>query len=127
MGVEFRGADRLMSKIRAIPKVMEDAVFEATFDIVDETVARATSHLQSSIKYGSGELSGSPKQEVVIDGKGKIIGRVWSDKSLVQVQSEQSHQKICRLELILFILLNGGLFLYTKHLLTLRWYTVFQE
>ena len=47
MGVEFRGADRLMSKIRAIPKVMEDAVFEATFDIVDETVARATSHLQS--------------------------------------------------------------------------------
>jgi len=80
MGVEFRGADRLMSKIRAIPKVMEDAVFEATFDIVDETVARASSRLQSSIKYGSGELSGSPKQEVVIDGKGKVIGRVWSDK-----------------------------------------------
>lgn len=51
MGVEFRGADRLMSKIRAIPKVMEDAVFEATFDIVDETVARATSHLQSSIDH----------------------------------------------------------------------------
>lgn len=80
MGVEFRGADRLMSKIRAIPKVMEDAVFEATFDIVEETVARASSRLQSSIKYGSGELSGSPKQEVVIDGKGKVIGRVWSDK-----------------------------------------------
>ncbi|MDT2425449.1 hypothetical protein P7D86_01255 [Enterococcus avium] len=41
-----------MSKIRAIPKVMEDAVFEATFDIVDETVARATSHLQSSTVEG---------------------------------------------------------------------------
>ncbi|MBD9846472.1 HK97 gp10 family phage protein [Enterococcus faecalis] len=80
MGVEFRGVDRLMSKIRAIPKVMEDAVYEATFDIVEETATRATSRLQSSVKYGSGELSGSLKQEVVIDSRGKVVGRVWSDK-----------------------------------------------
>lgn len=69
-----------MSKIRALPKIMEDAVFEATFDIVDETVARATSRLQSSVKHGSGELAGSVKQEVVVDATGNVVGRVWSDK-----------------------------------------------
>ncbi|MBO0413226.1 HK97 gp10 family phage protein [Enterococcus hulanensis] len=80
MGVEFKGWDSLKSKLKATPKVIEDATFDATFDIVDEVVARASSKLQSSIKHGSGELAGSVKQEVVIDGSGNIVGRVWSDK-----------------------------------------------
>lgn len=80
MGVEFRGADQLKNKIRFLPKIIEEAVYKATFDIVDETVSRATSRLQSSIKYSFGELSSSVKQEVVIDGHNKVVGRVWSDK-----------------------------------------------
>ena len=80
MGVEFKGLDRLKSKLQALPKIAEDAVFEATFDIVEETVNQATNRLQSSVKYGSGELSSSIKQEVVINSDGKVVGRVWSDK-----------------------------------------------
>lgn len=81
MGIEFRGTERLKMKMRALPEIMENATYEATFDIVEETVARATSRLQSSVKHGFGELSGSVKQEVVIDSKGKVVGRVWSDKA----------------------------------------------
>ncbi|OJG27956.1 hypothetical protein RU98_GL002165 [Enterococcus caccae] len=63
-----------------MPKLTEDAVWDATFDITEEVAARAAGKLQSNIKYGSGELAGSIKNEVVINGQGNVVGRVWSDK-----------------------------------------------
>lgn len=80
MGVQIKGLESLNRKLKTLPKLMEEAVWDATFDITEETAARAAGKLQSSIKYGSGELAGSVKNEVVINGQGKIVGRVWSDK-----------------------------------------------
>lgn len=80
MGVEIRGMDRLKSKLKAMPKIIEDAVWDGTFDIVEEISTNAISRLQSSEKHGSGELAGPVKHEVVIDSSGNVVGRVWSDK-----------------------------------------------
>lgn len=80
MKVEIKGLDSLKAKLKAAPKIMEDAVWDATFEIVEEVASRGTSRIQSSVKHGSGESVGSIKQEVVIDSNGKLIGRVWSDK-----------------------------------------------
>ncbi|MGM0214967.1 HK97 gp10 family phage protein [Enterococcus sp. AZ109] len=81
MGVEIKGWDSLKRKIKATSKIMADATWDATFDIVEEIAARGASKIQSSTTHGSGELAGSVKQEVVVDGSGNIVGRVWSDKA----------------------------------------------
>lgn len=80
MGIEFRGKDKLFSKLRAMPKQLEEAVWDGTFEIVEEITGVAQSNLQSSVKYGSGEGANSVKNEVVIDSRGKVVGRVFSDK-----------------------------------------------
>lgn len=80
MKVEIKGLDSLKAKIKAAPKIVEEAVWDATFEIVEEIASRGASKVQSSAKHSSGEGAGSIKQEVVIDGNGKIVGRVWSDK-----------------------------------------------
>lgn len=80
MGVEIRGMDSLRRKLKATPKILEDAMWDATFEIT-ELIKQATElRIASSVKYSSGELLGSFKNEVVINAQGKIVGRVWSDK-----------------------------------------------
>ena len=80
MGVEIKGLDSLRRKLKATPKILEDAMWDATFEIT-ELIKQATElRIASSVKYGSGELSGSYKNEVVINAQGKIVGRIWSDK-----------------------------------------------
>lgn len=81
MGAEFKGWDSLKGKLKAMPKVIEEATWDGTFDIVEEVAARGISKIQSSVKHGSGETAGSVKHEVVVDGSGNIVGRVWSDKA----------------------------------------------
>ncbi|EOH94843.1 hypothetical protein [Enterococcus pallens] len=81
MGVEIKGWDSLKRKIKVTPQIMSNAVWDATFDIVEEVDARGVSKIQSSTKHSSGELAGSTKHEVVVDGSGNIVGRVWSDKA----------------------------------------------
>ncbi|KAF1291049.1 HK97 gp10 family phage protein [Candidatus Enterococcus leclercqii] len=80
MGVEIKGLDSLRRKLKATPKILEDAMWDATFEIT-ELIKQATElRIDSSVKYGSGELSGSYKNEVVINAQGKIVARIWSDK-----------------------------------------------
>lgn len=81
MGVQIKGLDRLKRKLNAIPKVLQDSVWDATWEITEDVQGRAITKLQSSTKSASGELSGSVKNEVVVNGQGKVVGRVWSDKA----------------------------------------------
>lgn len=80
MGVEIKGLERLRRKVSALPGVVEQAVYDATFEITEEIQGSAESRLASSIKHGSGELVGSVKNEVVQDNSRNFIGRVWTDK-----------------------------------------------
>lgn len=80
MNVEIRGLDSLRSKLKKLPSIVQEATVSATYEIVEETTTRAVSRIQSSVKNGSGELAASVKNEVVKDGNGKVVGRVWSDK-----------------------------------------------
>lgn len=80
MGVEIKGMESLRRKLKATPKILDDAMWDATFEIT-ELIKQATElRIASSVKYGSGELLGSFKNEVVINAQGKIVGRIWSDK-----------------------------------------------
>lgn len=80
MGVEIKGMESLRRKLKATPKILDDAMWDATFEIT-ELIKQATElRIASSVKYGSGELLGSFKDEVVINAQGKIVGRIWSDK-----------------------------------------------
>lgn len=80
MGVEIRGLDSLRRKVKALPKILEDGMWDATFELTELIKQAAELRLSSSVKYASGELLGSLKNEVVINAQGKIVGRVWSDK-----------------------------------------------
>lgn len=77
--VEVRGMGRLKAKLAKLPKVIEDATWDANFDIVELVRADTVREIQSSVKHGNGETAGSYKDEVVINGNGHVVGRVWSD------------------------------------------------
>lgn len=79
MKVTIKGKEKLFGQLKKIPKAMEDGVFDATFEIVEDIQGRVESKLNSSIKYNRGDLVGSFKNEVVKDASGEIVGRVWSD------------------------------------------------
>ena len=64
-----------------MPKILNEAMEDATFEITELVRSAAELRLSSSIKYSSGELLGSLKTEVVENAEGKIVGRVWSDKA----------------------------------------------
>jgi hypothetical protein len=81
LGVEIKGLDRLKRKINAMPKILNDAVNDATYEITELVRSAAELRLASSMKFSSGELIGSLKTEVVENAEGKIVGRVWSDKA----------------------------------------------
>ncbi|WP_430394845.1 HK97 gp10 family phage protein [Enterococcus faecalis] len=80
MGVEVRGLDRLKRKTKQVVEIVTDAAWDATFELTELIRGAAELRLASSVKYGSGELLGSLKNEVVVDVKGCLVGRVWSDK-----------------------------------------------
>lgn len=81
LGIEIKGLDRLKSKLSALPKVLDEAVNSATYEITELVRSAAELRLSSSMKYSSGELIGSLKTEVVENADGNIVGRVWSDKA----------------------------------------------
>ncbi|WP_047999417.1 hypothetical protein [Lactiplantibacillus herbarum] len=76
--IEWKGYSSLKSKLQQLPDVVHDAIWDATFDVVEKAEGYAVRELQSSVKYGNGELSRNLKYEVVDKG-GKVVGRVWSD------------------------------------------------
>lgn len=82
MRVEIKGLDKLQNKLNVLPKILEDAVFSATTEIVEDIQGRVESKLQSSIKYSSGDLVGSSKNEVSKNNDGKIVGRVFNDNPI---------------------------------------------
>lgn len=79
VGVEIKGLQNLRRKVKALPKILDDAMWDATFEIT-ELIQKAAELRLSGMKYSSGELLGSLKNEVVVNTQGKIVGRVWSDK-----------------------------------------------
>ncbi len=80
LGIEIRGMDRLRAKVNRMPKVLQDAAWDATYEITELIKGAAELRLSSSIKYSTGELLNSLKNEVVVNAQDKIVGRVWSDK-----------------------------------------------
>lgn len=80
VGVEIKGLQSLRRKVKALPKVLDDAMWDATYEITELVQQAAEMRLASGMKYSSGELLGSLKNEVVVNAQGKIVGRVWSDK-----------------------------------------------
>ena len=80
MGVEIKGLDRLKRKLNAMPKILSEALEDATYEITELVRSAAELRLSSGMKSSSGELLGSLKTEVVENAGGKIVGRVWSDK-----------------------------------------------
>lgn len=79
MGVEVRGLGRLKSKLGKVSVSAQKGVEQAVYEITQEVSGRAVGNL-SSIKYGSGELVGSVKDEMVTKSSGEISGHVWTDK-----------------------------------------------
>lgn len=80
MGIEIKGLDSLKRKLKAVPKMLDEAMWDATFEVSELIKQAAEMRLASSVKYSTGELMGSLKNEVVVNAEGKIVGRVWSDK-----------------------------------------------
>lgn len=80
VGVEIKGLESLRRKVKAIPQILDDAMWDATFEITELIKQAAELRLSSSMKYSSGELLGSLNNEVVINAQHQIVGRVWSDK-----------------------------------------------
>lgn len=76
--IEWKGYDKLKAQLGKLPEVVHDAVWDATFDVVEKAEGYAVKELQSSVKYGNGELARSIKYEVV-NKDGEIVGRVWSN------------------------------------------------
>lgn len=82
MSIEIKGKDKFLKQLENIPKLLKKASYDATYEITQDVQGRIESKLSSSIKYGSGELMGSFKNEVVEDSKGNIVGRNWSDSQV---------------------------------------------
>ncbi len=80
MGVEVRGLDRLKGKLSKVSNAAQKGVEGAVYEITQEVSGRASSNLQSSVKHGTGELSGSVKDDVTTKSSGEITGHVWTDK-----------------------------------------------
>lgn len=81
MSVQF-DTSKVVGNIRRLPDLIQNAVWDAAFNIMELTSTRATERLQSGMKYSNGELARSLKYEVVVDDKGNIVGRVWSDNAV---------------------------------------------
>lgn len=77
--IEIKGADKLMHKLEVMPEKLNNALWDANFDIVQMADENAVRELQSSVQHSSGELSSSLKYEVMEDTDGHVIGRLWSD------------------------------------------------
>lgn len=85
MRVEIKGLDKLQNKLNVLPKILEDAVFSATTELVEDIQGRIESKLQSSIKYNNGGLAGSFKNEVVKEKDG-VVGRNFSDDIVATIR-----------------------------------------
>lgn len=79
LGVEIRGLNKLRAKVERMPQVLQDAMWDATFEITELIKGAAELRLASSMKYSTGELIGSLKNEVVENAEGRVVGRVWSN------------------------------------------------
>lgn len=75
-------ASQVLGNIAKLPELVANAMWDATFDIVELVSTRAVDNLQANMTHSSGELARSLKYEVVMDSAGKVVGRVWSDDAV---------------------------------------------
>lgn len=80
MGVEVKGLDKLRSKMNKVSAAAKKGTENAIYEMTQEVAGQAASNLASSVKFTSGELVSSIKDDVETDSKGNVVGRVWSDK-----------------------------------------------
>lgn len=80
MKVTIKGMSSLNRKLGILPKLTNEAIYNATNEVTETVKGYAESNLQSSVKHASGELSGSVKSETEIEDQKKVVGRVWTDK-----------------------------------------------
>lgn len=73
---------KVVDNIMKLPELIQNAMWDATFDIVELVQTRAVDNLQASMTHSTGELAQSLKYEVVVDDSNNVVGRVWSDDAV---------------------------------------------
>ena len=73
---------KVVNNILKLPELIQNAMWDATFDIVELVQTRAVDNLQASMTHSTGELAQSLKYEVVVDDNNNVVGRVWSDDAV---------------------------------------------
>lgn len=114
MKVTIKGMSSLNRKLGILPKLTNEAIYNATNEVTETVKGYAESNLQSSVKHASGELSGSIKSETEIEDQKKLLvgsGPIKNKgflESLVLVQLVRNLQRTYHRELLLFIHKNHG-------------------
>ncbi|MHA3065799.1 HK97 gp10 family phage protein [Lacticaseibacillus saniviri] len=73
---------KVVNNILKLPELIQNALWDATFDIVELVQTRAVDNLQANMAHSTGELVQSLKYEVVVDSDNQVVGRVWSDNAV---------------------------------------------
>lgn len=80
MKITVKNKNSLLSKLKKLPSAVVEATKDTLVEMTETTKARAVENLNNSIYINNGELVGSIQAEVVENGQGELVGRVWSDK-----------------------------------------------
>lgn len=77
--VEVRGMSQLKAKLDRLPKVLEDAVWDANYTIAETVRSNTVREIQSTTKVGTGEIANDYKAEVSRNRNGRISAFVWGN------------------------------------------------
>lgn len=80
MRITVNGKDSLLRKLKKLPEAVKEASKDTLIEMTEATKSRAVENLNNTIYINNGELVGSIQAEVVENGQGVLVGRVWSDK-----------------------------------------------
>lgn len=81
MEIRIIGREKLYRHVESIPGLMSEVAQASAYELTETVLGNVVSRLQSEVRHGNGELSGSFKSEVETEDKGSVVGRVWSDKA----------------------------------------------
>lgn len=80
MKITVQGKNSLLRKLKKLPTAVSQATQDTIVEMTETTKSRAVENLNNTIYINNGELVGSIQSEVVDNGQGALVGRVWSDK-----------------------------------------------
>lgn len=70
---------QLKAKLDRLPKVLEDAVWDANYTIAETVRSNTVREIQSTTKVGTGEIANDYKAEVSRNRNGRISAFVWGN------------------------------------------------